>query len=63
MGVREYTEARRDANKRWDAENLSQIAVRLPKDLVEEFKVKCKAEGVSQASIFREAMENFLGKK
>ena len=62
MGVREYTEARKEANKRWDADNLSQIAVRLPKDLVAEFKAKCNAENVSQASIFRQAIEDFLGK-
>ena len=62
VGIREYTEARKEANKRWDAENLSQIAVRLPKDLVAEFKAKCNAEGISQASIFREAIEEFLGK-
>ena len=62
MGVREYTQARRDANKRWDAENLTQIAVRLPKGLVAEFKAKCKAEDISQASVFREAIEQFLRK-
>ena len=60
--AREYTPARREANERWNQENLAQIAVRLPRELVEEFKAKCKAENTSQASIFRDAVEDFLGK-
>lgn len=63
MAKREYTQARAEANRRWDAENYSQIAVRLPKQLVSDFKEKCKNEDVSQASIIREAIENFLGDK
>ena len=59
--ARDYTPARREANERWNSENLSQIAIRLPKELVEDFKAKCKADGTSQASIIKEAIENFLG--
>ena len=36
------------------------ITVRLPKDLVSEFKEKCKAEGVSQAQIFKTAIEIYI---
>lgn len=36
------------------------IAVRLPKDLVKEFKEKCKVENISQAQVVREAVERFL---
>lgn len=56
------TEAQKAAIRRWDADNLMQIAIRVPKDLGQKFKDKCQAEGVSQASVIKEAMEKFLGK-
>lgn len=61
IGKREYTQARAEANKRWDAANYLQIAVRLPKDLVLQFRSKCERTGQSQAGIIKEAIENFLG--
>lgn len=63
IAKREYTAARKEANKRWDAANYSQLAVRLPKDLVSDFKQKCESDGVSQAGVIRVAIENFLGDK
>lgn len=33
----------------------------LPKELVTEFKQKCKKQGISQAQVIREAIERFLG--
>jgi len=32
----------------------------LPKEAVTAFKKKCKAEGIPQTQIIREAVENFL---
>ena len=45
---------------RYNAKVYAQIAVKLPKDLVQQFKEKCVAENISQAQIFKEAIENFL---
>ena len=57
------SEARKAANRKWDAENYIRISFGLPKELVKEFRDKCRVDGVSQTSIIKEAMENFLGKK
>lgn len=36
------------------------IQAELPKDIVEQFKEKCKIEGVSQASVLKTSIEAFL---
>ena len=56
------SDARKAANKKWNSQNLIQISFGLPKELVQEFREKCKAEGISQASIVKDAIEKFLGK-
>lgn len=38
-----------------------QLGVRIPKELGERFKAKCKAEGIPQRQIIIEAVEKFLG--
>lgn len=47
---------------RYNAKVYGQINVLLPKEMVEMFKAKCKDEGISQAQVVREAVEQFLGK-
>ena len=46
--------------QRYNDKVYSRVTVALPKDLVSEFKEKCLQYGISQASIVREAIENFL---
>ncbi len=46
--------------RRYNNKVYSQIKFELKKDLVAEFKEKCAAEGISQASVIREAIEKFL---
>ena len=46
--------------RRYNNKVYSRIVAELPKDLVADFKEKCRAEGISQASVFRAAMEQFL---
>lgn len=46
--------------RRYNNKVYGQIKVELPKDLVAKFKEKCISEGVSQASIFRAAIEKFI---
>jgi len=48
--------------ERYNNRVYGRILVRLPKDLVEEFKSTCVERNVSQASVVREAVEKFLGK-
>lgn len=40
-----------------------QVSFRAPKELVEKFKIKCAEAGVSQAQIFKKAMEDFLSEQ
>lgn len=46
--------------RRYNEKVYSQVACQLPKDLVARFKEKCKELEVSQASVIRESIEEFL---
>ena len=46
--------------QRYNQKTYGTIKVLLPKELVAEFKEKCTARGVSQASIVKAAIERFL---
>lgn len=45
---------------RYNAKNYRRIGIMLAKDLVENFKEKCKEKGISQAQVLKEAIEAFL---
>ena len=45
---------------RYNNKVYSQLSVKLPKDLVSDFKEKCAAEGVPQAQVIKKAIEEFL---
>lgn len=45
---------------RYNKEHYMRISVQLETDLVIAFKEKCKQTGVSQAQIFRNAINDFL---
>lgn len=45
---------------RYNKKVYSTISVQLPKELVANFKEKCKVEGVSQAQIIKKAVEDYL---
>lgn len=46
--------------RRYNNKVYQKIQAELPSELVTEFKEKCLERGVSQASVFREAMERFI---
>ena len=46
--------------RRYNEKVYTKIQAQLPKELVAEFKDKCEEVGVSQASVFKEAMEEFI---
>lgn len=46
--------------KRYQDKVYTKVAYSLPKQLVADFKAKCKAEEISQASIIKNAIENYL---
>ena len=45
---------------KYNLENYSRIDIRLPKELVADFKNKCAADGISQAAIIKSAIEEYL---
>ena len=47
---------------RYNQKTYDVIAVRVRKETAEAFKAKCAAEGVAQAQIVKEAIDNFLNK-
>ena len=45
---------------RYNSKVYSPVMAMLPKDLVAQFKEKCKETGVSQAQVVKKAIETFL---
>lgn len=49
-----------EIKRRYNNKVYSKIQAELPSELVAKFKEKCEQYGVSQASVFRKAMEEFI---
>ena len=47
--------------RRYNEKVYTLLAAQLPKELVAEFKEKCRSEGVSQASIIKQAIADYIG--
>ena len=45
---------------RYNKKVYDSIIVRIPKETAQAFKEKCAAEGIPQAQIIKEAINNFL---
>ena len=50
------------AKQRWNKKHYSEVKASLKKELVEEFKAKCKENGVSIASVLAMQMSEYCGK-
>lgn len=48
------------SKRRYNEKKYTMLAAQLPKQLVAEFREKCRLEGVSQASIIKKAIESYL---
>lgn len=55
-------ESNRRAINKYNAKNYDTISVRLPKELVQQFREKVASNGDSQAKIIKEAIEAYLAK-
>lgn len=51
-----------EVKARYNAKVYSNLSLKLPKELVANFKKKCSEEGVSQASVIKKAIEEYLAK-
>lgn len=54
------SEAKRASNDRWDRENMAYQTVKVRRELLEEFKAKCAANGDKVNTVLREAMERYI---
>lgn len=51
-----------DVKRRYNEKAYTQIRAAVPKDLAERFKAACESAGVSQASIIKKAIEEYLSR-
>lgn len=51
-----------EVKRRYNQKVYSQISFSAPKDLVEEFRELCKEMGISQASVFKRFIGEFIEK-
>lgn len=51
------------AKRRYNNKVYAKVQAELPRELVAQFKIKCKETGISQASILKNAIEEFLKEK
>ena len=60
MSEKRKTHTSSEVKRRYNNKVYSMIQAQLPKELVAKFKVACKERGVSQASVLKKAIEEFL---
>ncbi|MBE6699453.1 MAG: CopG family transcriptional regulator [Ruminococcaceae bacterium] len=60
METKRKTHTSTAVKARYNKKVYSSISVQLPKELVAAFREKCATDGVSQAQIIKEAIENYL---
>lgn len=51
------------AKRRYNNKVYAKVQAELPRELVEQFKIKCKETDTSQASVLKNAIEEFLKKE
>ena len=49
-----------EIRRRWNKANYTHMSFDIKKEDAERFRAKCKAEGVAQAAILKEAIYKFL---
>ena len=55
------SDAKKAANKKWDAANMEKIGVQVRKTYAAAVKEKAAREGISVSSILKAALDDFLG--
>lgn len=54
------TEAKRKANSKWDAANMTVLGCKIRKDKAEQFKAACKSAGTTPNAVFTGAIDEFM---
>ena len=56
------TKTSTEVKARYNQKTYDIVSVRVPKEMAQAFKEKCAADGVPQAQIIKQAIEEFLKK-
>lgn len=54
------SEARKKANAKWDAANMATLAVRVKKDMADQFRAYCAVKGVTVNTELREYVQSCI---
>lgn len=54
------TEAKRKANNKYIAANMTVLGCKVRKDKAEQFKAACKSAGTTPNAVFTSAMDEFM---
>lgn len=57
------TEARKRANKKWDAENMQIVACKVKKSTASDFKELAKANGTTPNELLRNFIQDYIKEK
>lgn len=57
------TEARKRANKKWDAANMQNLSVKVRRDYADRIREAAAAAGTTPAAIMRKALDEFMEDK
>lgn len=58
--TQKYTEARRDGNRRWDANNLDRLSIAVPKGKRDIIKAHAESQGESVNSFIGRAIDETM---
>ena len=62
-GEKRRTRTSTEVKRRYNEKTYTMITTSLPKNMAAAFKEKCAALGISQASVVKKAIEEFLAEK
>lgn len=54
------SQARKKANKKWDAANMQNLSVKIRRTYADEIRAACKEAGTTPAAIMRAALDSFM---
>ena len=54
------SEARKRANKKWDAENMQNLSVKVRRDYADRIRAKAAERGTTPGAIMRKALDDFM---
>ena len=54
------TEAKRRANKKWDAENMQNLSVKVRKEYADRIRAAAAAAGTTPSAVMRKALDELV---